>query len=409
MAVIEKIIPKLQLAHKDWINDFLDYTSGIPSPEIFRLWSAITCVAGALERRVYIVSAGTQVFPTLYTLLVGKPGTGKSQAIRHVNALWYATKDLHVASHSVTKASLADELHAAKRCIVPPNGTLIEYHSLQIAASEFGVLVPAHDLEFLNFLNAIYDNDSNYRESRRTGNRKIDAINPQINILAGTQPAYLASLLPEEAWGMGFMTRMIMVYSGEKFNIRLFDKVTANQTQFGVLLDGLKSLLNAFGEADWQPDAMFAVQAWADSGFPPEPEHSRLESYNSRRILHLLRLCIVSAASGGHSLYITLGDFHRALNWLIQAEQTMPDIFKEMVQRSDSQIIQELHMFVWNLWIKSNKQNIHSARLWNFLQTKVPSDKIQRVLETAIRSNILDHDPTADTYRPRPRSEHGLE
>lgn len=392
----------------DWIEDFLKHTEGIPSPEIFRLWSGITCVAGALERRVWITSAGDQVFPTLYTLLVGKPGTGKSQAIRPVSSLWYATKELHIASHSVTKASLTDELHDAKRIIVPSDGTLIEYHSLQIAASEFGVLVPAHDLDFLNFLNDIYDNNNNYRESRRTQSRKIDAVNPQINILAGTQPAYLAALLPEEAWGMGFMTRMIMVYSAERFNVRLFDKRTSNKESFGGLLDDLKILLKAHGEADWERDAMDAIQAWADAGFPPEPEHSRLESYNSRRILHIMRLCLISAASGGHPLLITLPDFQRALGWLIQAEQTMPDIFKEMVQKSDAQVIQELHMFVWGIWAR-DKKPVHEARLIHFLQTKVTSDKIDRILSVAVRSNILDHDPNNHSYRPRPKNEHGME
>lgn len=392
----------------DWIDSFMEYSSGIPSPAIFRQWSAITCIAGALERRVWITSAGDQVYPTLYTLLVGKPGTGKSQAIRHISALWYATKELHIASHSVTKASLTDELNDAKRIIVPADGTLIEYHSLQIAASEFGVLVPAHDLDFLNFLNDIYDNNNNYRESRRTQSRKIDAVNPQINILAGTQPAYLAALLPEEAWGMGFMTRIIMVYSAERFNVRLFNKLTTNREHFLYLLEGLKLLIKAHGEADWEQEAMDAIQAWADAGFPPEPEHSRLESYNSRRILHIMRLCLISAASGGHPLLITLVDFQRALGWLIQAEQTMPDIFKEMVQRSDAQVIQELHMFVWAIWSR-DKKLVHEARLYNFLQTKVTSDKIQRIIDTAVRSNILDHDPNTRCYRPRPKNEHGLE
>lgn len=393
---------------RDWIDDFMTHTDGIPSPTIFRLWSGITCIAGALERRVWITSAGDQVYPTIYTLLVGKPGTGKSQAIRPVSSLWYATKELHIASHSVTKASLTDELNDAKRLIVCSDNTVIEYHSLQIAASEFGVLVPAHDLDFLNFLNDIYDNNNNYRESRRTQSRKIDAVNPQINILAGTQPAYLAALLPEEAWGMGFMTRMVMVYSAERFNVRLFDKRTANKETFGELLDGLKILLKAHGEADWEQSAMDAIQSWADAGFPPEPEHSRLESYNSRRILHIMRLCLVSAASGGHPLLITLVDFQRALGWLIQAEETMPDIFKEMVQRSDAQVIQELHMFVWGIWAKDKKW-VHEARLIHFLQTKVTSDKLDKILSVAVRSNILDHDVEKHLYRPRPKNEHGME
>lgn len=393
----------------DWIEGFLEFTEGIPSPEQFRLWSAITAVAASLERRVWIASAGDKVYPTFYTLLVGKPGSGKSQAIRHVSAMWYATKELKVAPHSVTKASLTDELEAAKRTMVlKGTNELIEYHSLQIAASEFGVLVPAHDLDFLNFLNQIYDNDPNYRESRRTGGRKVETVNPQINILAGTQPAYLATLLPEEAWGMGFMTRIIMVYSGSKFTPRLFSDRPQHNEKFAALVLQLKDLLKIHGKIELEIEAMEAIQQWFDSGCPPEPEHSRLSSYNTRRILHVLRLCIVSAASAGHPLIVTLADFYRATDWLIQAEQTMPDIFKEMVQRSDRQVLDELHMFAWGLWVKDRKP-IHEARLIYFLGSKVPSDKIHRLLDIAVRSNMLDKAADLPLYRPRPKSDHGVE
>lgn len=392
----------------DFVDSFMEYTEGIPSPEIFRLWSGITCVAAALERRVWVRSAGDKVFPGLYTLLVGKPGTGKSQAIRQVSALWYASKELKVAPHSVTKASLTDELEAAKRIKMLGN-EVFEYHSLQIAASEFGVLVPAHDLDFLNFLNQIYDNDPNYRESRRTQARKVETVNPQINILAGTQPAYLATLLPEEAWGMGFMTRMLMVYSAETHRIQLFNAKTANQQHFNKLAEQIKGLLKAYGECDWEQEARDAIQTWVDKGCPPEPEHSRLTSYNTRRILHLIRLCIVSAASAGHPTLITLADYQRALNWLCTAELTMPDIFKEMVQRSDSQLLQELHIFAWSLWQKEQKP-IHESRLMYFLQAKTTSDKIDRILSIAVRANILDQDANNQTlYKPRPKNEHGME
>lgn len=392
----------------DWIDEFMAYSNGINSPYIFRLWSAIGAVAASLERRVWVVSAGDCVYPSLYTLLVGKPGSGKSQAIRQVSNLWYATKELVVAPHSVTKASLTDELEGAARQMLVSSGNIYQYHSLQIAASEFGVLVPAHDLDFLNFLNQIYDNDPNYRESRRTGNKKVETINPQINILAGTQPAYLATLLPEEAWGLGFMTRMLMVYSAEKVTVDLFNGTTTDKAAFDALVKKLKILLKAYGEAKWTDDAKAAIVEWYNNGCPPEPDHSRLISYNTRRILHALRLCIISAASGGHPTLITHADFTRATDWLITAESTMPDIFKEMVQRSDAQIIQELHMFVWGIWAKTKKP-VHESRLMYFLQAKITSDKIERILNVAVRAGILSKDPNAALYTPRPRNEHGVE
>jgi hypothetical protein len=109
----------------------------------------------------------------------------------------------------------------------------------------------------------------------------------------------------------------------------------------------------------------------------------------------------------GNGLVVTLPALNRARDWLLHAEQLMPDVFREMVQRSDSQLIQELHYFLWKLWLKEKKP-IHESRLIHFLQTRVPSEKVLRVLEIAARSSIIKL--VADKqWIPRPTHEHGLE
>src|SRR3974377_55752 len=95
-------VPLTSSARYDWIENFFNLTECIPSPPIFRLWCGIATVAGALERRVWVVSAGKRVFPNLYTLLVGHPGTGKTQAIEHVSYLWYSCRALFISPQHVT-------------------------------------------------------------------------------------------------------------------------------------------------------------------------------------------------------------------------------------------------------------------------------------------------------------------
>lgn len=395
-------------ASQDWIELFLDYTEGIPSPEIFRLWSGITAVAGALERRVWIEASRGVIYPNLYTLLVGRPGVGKSQAIARTYDLWYATNDLKVAPDSVTKASLIDAINAADRKIILNETSMIEFHSLQVAALEFGVLVPAHDLEFLNALNHIFDNPPNYRENRRMfGNKQIDISNPQLTILAGTQPTYLATLLPEEAWGMGFTSRLIMVYSSEAAPINLFDNIAPREKEYDSLLAGMKGMLKLHGRVDVDEKSKVELTSWAKAGCPPIPQHSKLENYNARRILHALKLSLISAVSGGRSI-ITLYDVERAKMWLTSAERLMPDIFRDMIMRSDAQIIQELYLFTWQLWVKE-KAPIHESRLIHFLQTRVPSEKVMRLLEIVERSNMITRDAGTQLYTPRPTNQHGVE
>lgn len=392
------------------IESLLDYTSGISSPEIFRLWSAIGLISGLLERRVYVQTAGEVLYPNLFILLVAPPGIGKTQAIKVTQAFWRKAPGLISSPDNVTKAALVDALKNASRSIVRSPTELVEFNSLQVGADELGVFLSAHDLDFLSFLNKVFDCPESYVEERRMfKGEPIFIPFPQINILAGTQPGFMASVFPEEAWGMGFTSRLIMLYSATKVKVPLFDARVKDKSKFDAILEDIKSVMKLWGEFSWTKDAAHKIQDWdAHAGKLTEPQHTKLEHYNARRIMHLLKLCMIASVSRSNDLIITEADFDRALRWLIAAEITMPDVFRNMSQKSDANTIQELHFYAWQIYAKEKKP-IHEARLIHFLQTKVPADRVQRVLEIAERADILIRMAGTQTYKPATRNATGVE
>lgn len=396
---------------EDWIESFLEFTNELPSPRLFRLWSAITAVGGAAERRVWFESAGEVSYPNLFTLLIAPPAVGKSVAIGAAERFWHFTKKLKVAPRSVTRASLVDVLADSKRSIPIKGGTnLVEYSSLQVAADEFGVLVSAHDLDFLSVLNKLYDNPPIHSEKRRTMKIDHNIINPQLTILAGTQPSFLANLLPEQAWGMGFMSRQVMIYSGTPIKVKLFKITLKDQALRSCLLSDMAQMAELMGQMRAEDEVENELQRWYDEGMPPIPEHSKLVHYNGRRIMHMAKLMMISCLSRGNDLTITTQDLSRARDWLLEAEIHMPDIFREMAGRSDGQVIAELHHFMFVLWSRSGHKPIHESAIYNFLKTQLPSERIPRVLEVAERSNVIARIAgTKDQFIPRPKNEHGLE
>lgn len=394
----------------DLIESFLEYTEGISSPPIFRLWSAISMVAGILERRVYVETAGERLYPNLYVLLVSPPGVGKTQAIKNARLFWSKMPDLIIAPDNVTKAALIDSLAKASRKIVKSPIELIEFNSMQIAADELGVFMSAHDLDMLSALNKIYDNPPEYKEDRRMfkGN-PIFIPEPQLNILAGTQPGFMASVFPEEAWSMGFTSRLIMVYSSTRIDVPLFDVGGRDQKKFDALKDDLKTLMKLHGKFKWTVDAQRAIQQWHTSGKKDtEPQHTKLEHYTARRILHLLKLCMISSVSRSNEMIITLQDYERALTWLLMAENTMPDVFRNMTQKSDAVVIQELHFHMWQAYAKGKKP-LHESYLVHFLQTRVPSERVMRIIEIAERAGIIVRFANTSTYRPATKDAVGVE
>lgn len=394
---------------QDLIESFLEYTSGIASPEIFRLWAGIGMVAALLERRVYVETAGERLYPNLYVLLVAPPGVGKTQAIKATKAFWKKVPGLFVSPDNMTKASLIDSLQKASRKLVKSPTELIEFNSLQIAADELGVLMAEHNLDFLSHLNKIYDCPAEFEEDKRMFKEPIFIPEPQLNILAGTQPGFMASIFPDEAWGMGFTSRLIMVYSAQKLKVSLFDTKAKSVPDFTALVDDMKTVMDLYGRISWTKDAQSLIMDWHMRGHAEsEPQHTKLEHYVVRRILHLLKLCMVASISRSNEMLIREEDFHRALTWLLMAEATMPDVFRNMTQKSDAMVIQELHFFLWTLYSKEKKP-VHMSRLVHFLQAKVPSERIMRILEIAERANIVIRMAGTETFRPANKGTEGLE
>lgn len=401
----------------DWIDDFCAYCSGIPSPDIFHLWTGISTLAAALERRVWVNTARSALYPNLFLALVAPPAVGKSVAISQAKVVGTAASNIarkkngnggfRFSPVDMTAASLIDALADSNRKVVVNKTQMFEYSSMYVAISELGVLMPGHELGFISILNEIFDNPENYIQRRRSIKDAINLVRPQINILAGTQPGFLAATLPETAWTMGFTSRLIMVYASAGPVVDLFSAHNVDQAAFNDLAQRLASMWDLFGEMQWEKGAVAALSRWHSLGIPPIPDHSRLLHYNSRRTLHLIKLCMVSAVSRGQMI-IAESDCERAKVWLIDAEARMPDIFRDMAGKSDNQVIEELHLFMWRLWAKERRP-IHESRMFDFLRTRLPSEKIGRVLEVAERSHVIARDELPRMWKPRPQHEHGME
>lgn len=388
----------------DWISEFLEATDHISSPALFRKWAAIAAVAGALERKVWFRSAGSITYPNLYIVLVGPPGVGKTEAIFRVRDLWSALNTHNVAPLSVTKASLVDALDKGLRHVSRPQEVpaSVSFNSVLVASDELGVLLPSYDLAMMNTLQHLYDCKA-YTETRRGREHEIQIKNSHINLLAGCTPSYLNAVLPEGAWDQGFTARTIFVYSGDAVRVPLFDEKTAPDSEWKHLARGLKTISNYYGKVTFTPEAAQRAQAWADADCPPKPEHPRLIHYSTRRILQMLKLAVVASASEGDSLMIKGHHIGRAIDWLVEVEFFMPDIFKAMSGSTHAQLIEEIYYFILNAYNKAGKKPVNRGRVFNFVQVRTPAHNVEKVLEVMKKARIVDE--TIQGYVPKTRED----
>lgn len=386
---------------KDWLATFLEYTEGLPTSLLFRRWTGISILTGALERKVWVHTFEMDLYPNLYVLLVSPPGVGKTVVTAKAQIFWGELDDHHMAPSSMSRASLMDAVREAERRLIMPERTpsIVNFNSLMIAINELSTLIPAYDNDFMGTLTDIYDG-KRYGEKKRGRDLNYTLMSPQINLLAGTTPSYLNNIMPEGAWDQGFISRVILVYSGESPMKDLFAAEESKVKEYQDLIHDLKIIGTLFGKMGWEEEAAEAMSEWYRKRNPPIPDHPKLTHYNTRRTSHCLKLCMIASASRGDDLMITLEDYQTALGWLLDAEHEMPDIFKSMTQGGDSRAIEDCWHYCYEVYIKE-KKNVPETRLWNFLVQRVPSHNIERVIKAMTSTGLLEKQ--IDGYKPMAR------
>lgn len=385
---------------KNFVDAFLAHTEGKGSPRIYRLWSAIFTIGAVCERKVWLTTAKGRLFPNQYILLVGGAGIGKSLCTNTVYDLLDEVRTpetpFHIAPTSVTKASLIDALSEADRRIIRPmeSPAVVSFNSLTIVPNEFGVFLPSWEGDFMSSLTDLWD-CKHYSETRRTAKINISIPNAQLNMFSATTPAYLTNLLPEGAWEQGFMSRILIVFSGEIVHTDLFSLFENDDQGKADLVHDLRDMYKTYGEIQVTDEAKMAINEWSRLGGPPIPDHPKLTSYGARRAAHLLKLCVIAAMASDSARIVTLDHFAEALDWLAGLEKYMPDVFKSMKIGGDGRAIEECWHYAYQTWLKT-KEPVPEHRIVHFLQEKVPVHNISRILDVMERAKLLEKKFTAN-------------
>lgn len=376
----------------NWIDTFVEYTENLPSDPILKKWSAIACLAGALERRTWVTTFGKPLYPNMYIMLIAPPSMGKTILSTRVSSLWRSTDDLIVAPSNLTKASLVDELAAAERNVTRLNmiPAVETFNSIQLAVNEMGNFITSYDNEFINFLTDVYDCDR--YEERRRGNRDnpINIEKTQLTMYGCTTTSWLGQFMPEGAWDQGFISRVILIHSGVKRKVSLFAKRENKDKLFKQLAFDLNIISKVNGEFTFEEDAAQAMDNWHMAGNPPEPDHPKLEHYKGRRTTHVLKLMMVASIAESNDLVLTLDHFTQALDLILEAEEHMPDIFKSMNSGGDMKVIEDCWHTVYKLYRHRGDTPVEEHIVLKFLQEQLPSHSVERVLQIMVKARMFE-------------------
>ena len=268
---------------------------------------------------------------------------------------------------------------------------------MTLCVDEWTAFMHAFDDELVGGLTTFYDVVVPYEHHRAWRTAKgtnIKIPRPQLSILAGSTPSNLIKFMPPNAWDQGFTSRIILVYSDERFVGDDFAS-TRRDLPEGMIHD-LKVIYSLQGEAQTTEGYRKCIANWRANSENPKPTHPKLAHYNTRRRAHLYKLSMVSAVDRGNELVLDAEDYQTALGWLTEAEMNMPGIFEAGSATVDARAIDEIVDF-----IRRQGKPVPHHRIVRETAQRVPSHTVLKVIEIMWLSGRIKKDGETNTYLVR--------
>lgn len=314
----------------DWIDGFMEFTEeNSESPRLFRYWTAISCVAAALQRKTY-VSLGTLTFyPNMYIVLCAPSGVRKGTAMSPGYELLNDI-GIKMSAQATTLQALTRRLkNTTHNEIDPLTGKIMMHSSLTIFSKEFTVFLGYRNQELMAHLCDWYDCESRWTyETISRGEDEI--IGVWVNLIGATTPKLIQTSMPVEAIGGGLTSRMIIVYETKKGKFVPFPTLSKNEIEIRELLKAdLERIAIMSGKFRFENEFIDSWIEWRarTEETPPNFNDPRFEGYTQRRPAHLMKLSMIMSASRSSDMVLRKEDLDRGVVALTDAERNMTRVF----------------------------------------------------------------------------------
>lgn len=337
----------------DWISGYLEYADESEPPLSYHTWVGISMLASVLRRRVYFKWGYETIYPNMYIILIGPSGKCRKGTAMRLGYEVIRDVGIKIVSESITREALIRNMKNSVDSVVDPDTRKVQYHcSLSCISEELSVFLGQNDVKFLADLTDWYDSKDKW--TYETKNSGVDSIQGLcFNLLGATAADWLVSILPQEAIGGGFTSRIIFVVEENKRKTLPKPHLSKRSAALLVTLKSdLEHISTMAGRFDFSTDTEDQYTSWYQAqdtqtakGKPPIND-PRFAGYCERRATHLRKLCMIFSASRGDDMMITPDDFRRALSVLTAVEVKMPKVFSGLGTSRYSQITEKILTFL---------------------------------------------------------------
>lgn len=380
----------------DWIQSFLEYTSYNEAPKRVFFWVAVSVIAGALRRKLWIDMGYFKWYPNFYIFIVGDPGIIKKSTTAGVGMkLLRQVPDIKFGPDAVTWQSLVSSLaESGETYDWTDNDGVVHTFSmspLTIMSSEAGNLLNPQDREMIDLLVSLWDGlDTFEKRTKMSGNDTIHG--PWINLIACTTPAWIAGNVPEYMVGGGFTSRCVFVYGKKPDRKVAYPAITMppgwRAKWEPALVADLEQISKMKGEYCLTPEAIKWGTEWYERHHSEKHmilDDTRFGGYLARKQTHIHKLAMVLAAAKSDELLIHKDDLINAAAMVNDLEADMPEVFARIGKSVQSNIADRFVEYVE----RHGAVSYHDAYRWLHAYFPASTD-MEGLVAGAIRAGLVE-------------------
>lgn len=320
--------------YSNWLKEYMVYAEHSEAPDIFHFWTGVSVIAGALRRQVWIEMGYFQWVPNFYIIFVAPPGIVSKSTTANIGMnLLREIDGIHFGPDSVTWQALVQSMGQSGEMVPMPDGTFMPMSCITIVSSEFGNFLNPNDREMIDALTHLWDGQIGSFKKKTKTQGSDEIINPWINLLAATTPAWIAGNFPEYMVGGGFTSRCILVYADKKRKLVPYpaDVIPEDfKEREKKLIHDLEIIANIRGPFTLSKEAKAFGEAWYKKHWETPMKHLSEDTfggYIARKQTHIHKLAMVLAASKRSDRILLPEDLDAADQLVTELELDMTRVF----------------------------------------------------------------------------------